>query len=224
MWVVVAVGISPMRVVSGEQHRVEERGRGLRAHLEPADLGGVLGGLGVGVAQGVGRGRHDLQVVVGAPVAGQPSFDVGVERAAVLQGAVPAEDHVRRAGGELAALVGVARLDDHRVPLRRARHVEATSDGEVTPRVLHLAHGGGPGEHAGLLVALHRVGLPGVPQFAGEPDELGRARVTVGPVQVAAPAEVLPGEGVGGGDHVPGGAPRAEVVQGGQPPGHPHKQ
>lgn len=89
------------------------------------------------------------------------------------------------------------------MPLRGARQGELALDVEVPTGVRE-----GPRLSPG---------RPGVPQFAGRGDELGGARVPVRPVEVAAAAEVLAGEGVGGGDDVPGGAAPAEVVQRGEP-------
>ena len=88
-------------------------------------------GFGVGVADDRGRGRDDLEVVAAPAVAGQPSLDVGVERLAVGVARVAAEDHVGVLGGELAPTVGVAGLDQHRVALRAARHVERPVDREL---------------------------------------------------------------------------------------------
>ena len=55
---------------------------------------GDVGGLGVGVAEDERRGGQDQQLLVAAPVLGQPALDVGVERLALLQRAVPGEDRI----------------------------------------------------------------------------------------------------------------------------------
>ena len=79
---------------------------------------GELGRLGVGVAEHErGRGQ-DQELVPGPAEPGQAALDVGVEGLPGLQGGVPGEDGVGRCGGEVAALVGVARLEDHRPSLR----------------------------------------------------------------------------------------------------------
>ena len=59
----------------------------------------------------------------------------------------------------------------------------------------------------------------GGPGVRGPPFERIRELGEVGPVEIAAAPEVLPGEGVGGGDDVPGGPAVAEVVEGGEPAG-----
>ncbi len=109
---------------------LEELDRGLRRHLGQAHLVGELGRLGVGVAEHErGRGQ-DQQLVAGPAELRQPALHVGVEGLPGLQRAVPGEDRVRRRGGEVAALVGVAGLEDHRPALRAARHVELPGDVE----------------------------------------------------------------------------------------------
>ena len=118
------VGQRAVRVVAGQvavPQLLGELDRGLPADLLAADLAGDLLSLGVGVAEHEGGRRQDQQLVVGAAVPGQPPLDVGVEGLALLQCAVPAEDRVGAGRGELAALVGVAGLEDDRPALRAAR-------------------------------------------------------------------------------------------------------
>lgn len=161
--------------------------------------------LGVGVPEDVRHSGHDLQIARLPPVPGEPPLDVGVELPAGLHRGVPGEDHVGGRGGELPALGGVPGLDDDRMPLRGARDGELALDPELRPAV---------GEAMPLPVR-----GPGVPQLPGGGEELGGPRVPVGPVQIAAAPEVLAGEGVRGGDDVPGGPARAEMVERGEPPG-----
>ncbi len=198
-----SVGVVPGQVDAPDLLQREQRG--LRGDLLPPDLLGPLPRLGGGVPEDDGDPGHDPEVVGAPAVRRQAAFHVGVEGASRLEGAVPGEDHVRRGGGELPALVGVARLDHHRVPLRGAGQGELARDVEV-PAVMGEGAGGA-------------VGVPGVPQRPRRGHELGGAGVAIGPVQVAAAPEVLAGEGVGGGHHVPGGPAAAEVVQGGEPAG-----
>ncbi len=114
---------------------------------------------------------------------------------------MPAEDHVGGGGGELAALVGVPGLDHHRVALRRAGQREGALDVELRSLVAD------------------RAGARGVPELPGQLHEFGGPGVAVGAVEVTAAAEVLAGEGVRGGDHVPGGAAAGEMVQRGEAAG-----
>ena len=96
----------------------DELQRGLRRHLKPPYIAGDLGGLGVGVAERErGRGQ-DQRLATGPAELGQPTFHVGVEALPGGQRGVAGEDRVRRRGGEVAALVGVAGLEDHRASLR----------------------------------------------------------------------------------------------------------
>ena len=120
---------------------------------------------------------------------------VGVERLAVGEPGVPREDDVGVLGRELAAAVGVARLDHDRVALRADRRVEGPLDVELVAVVLEP-------------------GAVRVPQLAGHLDELGGALVAVVAREEAGTAEVLTRERVGRGDRVPRGAAVAEMVEG----------
>ena len=122
--------------------------------------------------------------------------------------------------GELPAGVGVAGLEDHRATLRAARHVEVARDVEVVvvdgecPRVR----------------ALRRNWPASLSAMISTPDHesnstLAASRKLCGPLvplllrQEPATPEVLAGERVPGGDHVPGGAAAGQVVQGRELPG-----
>jgi len=103
-------------------------------------------------------------------------------------------------GGEVAALVGVPGLEDDRGDLRGLGDGEGAVDveevavpveGTVTPAV-------------------------GLPQGAGEGDEVGGTPVAVGAVEVTAAPEVRPGEGVVAGDHVPRGTAAGDAVERGE--------
>ena len=71
-------------------------------------------------------------------------------------------------------------------------------------------------EPPGRLVGHDLVLRPRVPQLPGGAHELAGPLVAVGVVEVAAPPEVLAGEGVGGGHHVPAGPALREVVERGE--------
>ena len=98
--------------------------------------GRLLPGLGLGVAEREGHPGQHLQLVRCAAVAGQPGLHVGVEGLPGGQRRVPGEDRVGGARRELAALLGVAGLEDHRAALRAARHAEPAGDVELV-----AAHG-----------------------------------------------------------------------------------
>ena len=134
----VDVGQRAVRIVAGQvpvPQLLQELDRGLPADLLEAHLPGPVprASASVSPSTNVAAGRISSWSGV-APVAGQAALDVGVERLAVLQRAVPAEDRVRAGRGELAALVGVAGLEDDRSPLRAARHVELPADVEMGVR------------------------------------------------------------------------------------------
>ena len=66
----------------------------------------------------------------------------------------------------------------------------------------------------------HSVGRPAAPELARDDDELLGALVAVGVVEEAAATEVLAGERVRRGDHVPACAAVGQVVEGGELPCH----
>jgi hypothetical protein len=217
------IGQRPVGVIAGQvpvPQLLEELDRGLPADLLKTHLPGQLSGVGVGVAEDEGRGRQDQQLVWRPAVLGQAALDVGVERLAFGQRAVPAEDRVRARGGELAALLGVAGLEDDRPSLRAARHVELTADVEVHVVVLERARLGLGEELAGRLVGDDLISAPGVEQIPGGLQE-GTGSLVPGVLrQEAAAPEVLPGERVPGSDDVPGGPAAGQVVQAGELPRH----
>ena len=90
-----------------------------------------FGGLGVGVADHECRGRQDEQFVAATSIAGEAALDVFVKRLPGRQGAVSGEDRVRSSGGEVATLIGVTGLEDHRPPLGTSWNVEPTVDVEM---------------------------------------------------------------------------------------------
>jgi hypothetical protein len=213
----------PVRVVARQvpvPELFQEGDRGRPADLLAAHLTGQLPGLGVGVAEHERRGREDQQLVAAAAVPGQAALHVGVERLAVFQRAVPAEDRVGAGGGELAALVGVAGLEDDRPALGAARHVEPPADVELGIGVREPAGDRVGEEHAGFLVGDDLVAVPGVEQFPCGAQERLRPLVPRALRQVAAAPEVLAGERVPRRHHVPRGAAAGRVIQGGELPGH----
>ncbi len=127
-----------------------------------------------------------------------------------------AEDHVGRGGRELATVVAVARLEDDRVALRAARHVEIAEDAELRPAVGELARRTGAHEGATCDIGHQVVVGPRIPERPCRCDELAGTRVALAVVEEAAAPEVLAGECVGRRDHVPHRPPVRQVIQGGQ--------
>src|SRR6185437_16600995 len=129
----------------------------------------------LGGAERVSGSGQDRDLLRPAAVARHPALEVLVERLARLDGAVPGEDRVGGAGAELAARVGVAGLDEHRVALRRRRQREAAREREL--RALEL----------------HRLAV-GEPQRLGRVEDLLRPLVALLGLEDAAAAVVLTGE------------------------------
>ena len=126
------------------------------------------------------------------------------------------EDAVGVLGGELAAVVGVARLDDDRAPLRGPGQREASLDVDLL-----AVEGERPGVGSCEEPAARGVGdevprRPGVPELRGRLEQLAPAHVAVPVVEVAAAAEVAAGERVGRRHEVPPRAAVGEVVEGAQ--------
>ncbi len=197
-----------------------ELDRGLSADLLAADDGRIFLGFRVRVTQDEGRRGQDQQLLRSPAVFRQPALDVGEERPAGIQGAVPGEDGIRRGGREFASGVGVTGLEDDRATLRAGRHVEVAADVEMV-----VVHAELPGisvaqERPGLLVGHDLVVGPGVEQHPGGLEELPRPLVTLVLREKAAAPEVLAGERIPRGDDVPGRPPLRQVIEGGELPGH----
>ena len=133
---------------------------------------------------------------------------------------MPAEDGIRAGRRELAALVGVARLEDDRAALRAARHVELARDVEVRVVVRERARARGGQELPGGLVGHDLGAVPRAEQLPGGAQERPGPLVTLILGQVTAAAEVLAGERVPGRHHVPRGPAAGQVVEAGELPGH----
>ena len=213
----------PVRVMIGEvavPELFEELDRRLPGHLGEPDLVGQVGRLVIGVADHERRGRQDEQLVMAPPVARQPALDVGIERLPGLEGAVPGEDGVRRGRRELAAFVRVARLEDHRAPLRAARHVEPAVDGEVTVRVRERAGVGIGQERPAGLVGHDLVSAPRVEQLQRRLQKRLGTFVALVLRQEPATAKVLACERIPRCHDVPGRATLGKVVQRRELPSH----
>ena len=133
---------------------------------------------------------------------------------------MPGEDRVGSGGGELAPVVGVTGLEDHRPALRAARDVEPTADVEVRVRVRERASGRVGQEHTAVLVGHDLVAAPGVEQGVRRLEEALGALVALVLGQEAAAAEVLAGERIPRRDDVPRGTAIGEVVERRELPGH----
>src|SRR3546814_4799863 len=81
------------------------------------------------------------------------------------------EDHLSCAGGEIAPVFRSARLDNHRIALRRAGDVERTRDLEIFAFVIGLMNLRRIDYDAGFLVADEGVVLVAVPQLLHQIDE-----------------------------------------------------
>ena len=123
------VGQRPVGVVVGQVDVPQQRGqgqRGARRDLLVAHPAGLLLGLLLGGAEDDLRRRAGCAGRRRAADGGEAAADVVGEGQRVVEVvAVGGEDDVGVAGGEVAALGGVAGLEDHRVPLGAARQARA---------------------------------------------------------------------------------------------------
>ena len=136
-------------------------------------------------------------------------------RRVVLRG----EHHVGDARGQRLAGTGGAGLDQHRMALRRARHVQRALDGEILALEVGDVEAARPHELAGLLVADEGAVVPAVPQQPAGFDEFLGHRVALGMRRMLA-AEHRARLGVGRGHHVPARPPARDVVERGEAARH----
>ena len=126
---------------------------------------------------------------------------------------MPGEDGIGLGRAELASFVGVTGLQQNWVPLRTPWNFEASGDVELLTGVLELADLLVGGENTALTVDDRTIDAPAVPQRPYCVDQLVGACIPLGMLQIATAAEVLAGEGVRGGDQVPGGAAVGEMIE-----------
>src|SRR5690606_20724049 len=87
------------------------------------------------------------------------------------------KDHLGGGGGKAAAVLGLAGLDDDRMPLRRARNVQRPPDLEMFALMISEMHLIDVKEHPGFLVADKGVVLETVPKFLDHIDEFRRPAI-----------------------------------------------
>ena len=205
-------------VVPGEraaelcQGAVEVPVAGLQVQLD-------LAGLGVRVADVDRDARHDDDLLRVAALGGGAALEVVVERLALRDGGGVGEDALADRGAQVAALLGVACLEDDRLALRGPGDVQRADDLEVLALVVECVLPARVEEGAGAAVAGERVCLVGVPQALGDLDELQAAGVAGVVVEVLLAGEVARRPGVTAGDHVPAGPAAGDQLEGGEAAG-----
>ena len=90
-------------------------------------------------------------------------LECGVVRLRLFERVVVDEYQLGPARGEATAAAALARLDEHRMALRRTRHGERSARAEVFADMIQPPHLVGMREQAGLLVEHDRVVVPGIP-------------------------------------------------------------
>ena len=142
-----------------------------------------------------------------SPVGGGTGLHIGVVALTRLERSVQGEQGVGVLGAEVAAVFRVAGLQQYWMALRPRGQRGDAADVELRTVMLDGVDSGRIGVDPGGDVGNHRVGCPAVPEPPCNGDELLGPFVSIGVVEEAAAAEVLPGERVGGGDHIPGRSP-----------------
>ena len=88
-----------------------------------------------------------------------------------------AENRLGELGGELLAVVGRAGLHEHRLALRRTRHVERAAHRIVFSLVIEVMHLVRLEEQPAVLVAHERIVVPAIPQALDHFGEFVRALI-----------------------------------------------
>ena len=119
-------------------------------------------------------------------------------------------------GQEGPAVGGVTRLQQYGMALRAARQRGDTSHVELWSPVFDDMNAARVDVDPVLAIGDDGVGCPAVPELAGDGDELLGPLVAIGVVEEPSAAEILAGERVRRGHHVPAGAAIGQVVEGGE--------
>ena len=148
-----------------------------------------------------------------AAVFRRAALDVGVESAGGVEILLHGEDDLGGFRRQLAAVIGLARLHDHRMALRRALDHQRAAHREMPALVVEEMHLGGVEIHAARLVGDDGVVLEAVPQPEHDLREFPCPRVALGMRRVGLVAEIQRLGGGERGDQVPAGAAVADLVE-----------
>ena len=171
-----------------------------------------------GVADDDEAAGQDLDVVRVAPGLSRPLPDIGVVALRVGELAAARKDHLRGFGGELAAGIRGAGLDDDRPALDRPGDVQGPAHRQELALVVEDMHPLRVEIDAVLDVADEGVLGPAVPEAGHDVEELAGAAVALAMLHMLGQSEIERGVGVGGRDQVPSGAPAADMVERREPP------
>ena len=148
----------------------------------------------------------------------RPPPDIGVVMLRIGELAAAGEDHLRGLGGELAAGVGGAGLDDDRPALDRPGDVQGAAHRQELALVVEHVHPLGVEINPVLDIADEGVIGPAVPEAGDDVEELAGAAVALAVLHLLGQPEIERRVGVRSGDQVPAGAPAADMVEGGETP------
>jgi hypothetical protein len=124
----------------------------------------------------------------------------------VLQRRMQSEEGIGVPRAERAAVVGVARLQQYRMPLRSGGQRREPAHAELRTRVFDAANPIRIDVDPGFEVGQHGIDFPAVPELTSDHEELLGPHIAVGVIEKSPAPEIFTGEGVRRGDHVPSGS------------------
>ncbi len=167
----------------------------------------------LGGADDGGQARQDLDRIHTAPQRFGARIDGALVRQRLVERLRCRKHGLGMARGELAAIVGTAGLEQHRMALRRPWQVQRTVHVEERAMMADRLQHRGIDEAPAGLVTDEGVVLPAVPQRLDQRREFVGARVALAVIGRGGPAEIARRARIGGRHHIPSGAPATDMVQ-----------
>ena len=176
-------------------------------------------GFGLGGPDDRNNARKNLDRLRVPAGCGRSLLQVRIEALCLWQRLLGGENRFGVAGGEVLAVFRGARLDNHRVALDGARHIQGALDAEIRAGVVDRMDAGVVPPNPGVLVPDGGPVLPAVPELARDVKEFRSPLIPQRVGRLVLQREV-PGRSVTGGGHdVPPCPAAADVIHGGEPPG-----
>src|ERR1700730_18396496 len=195
-----AIEVEARGVVAQRYRQRGDAAVGVHEAVEQCPLPARLGG---GLADHHEGAGEDLDVIGVAPELLGAALDIGVVMPRVGELAAAGKDHLRGLGGELAAGIGGARLDDDRPALDRPGDIERAAHRQELALVVEHMHPLRVEIKAGLDIADKGVLGPAVPEAGHDIEELAGAAVALAMLHMLGQPEIECRVGVRGGDEVP---------------------
>ena len=162
--------------------------------------------------------RHDQGAVRRPAILNQLRLQAVIKGPRFIEVVLRGEDHVGDARRQGLPRARRSRLDQHRMALRRARHIQPAVDGEILAVEIGDPQAARPHEGASLLVGDEGAIVPAVPEQPAGLDEFLGHGVALGMRWMLAP-EHGARLGIGCRHHVPAGASARQMIQRGEAAG-----